>query len=404
MSLHCKTVLATRSWGAKLINDKLRERGIILTDEQLKGLETKLENWETDSLTLNLDDDQLMVVGLSPDNHLAIDIDPADVEKIEKAIEKVIEEAIPSITSEVSDLFLNEWKKQAPSLLEEQRADRSRFAADHIRAVWGKAIDLLEILLSVTLEAGAEFNDYIRSSAAHDNLVLEVLTRLHARGCQVGAEILTLLKNGFADGAHARWRTLHEIAVTSYFISKHGKDVAERYLHHTVIDTYRAALKHQEHCKALNFEPITEVAMNNLKVQRDNLVARFGRAYRADYGWAANALGKDDPKFTAIEEDVGLEHLRPFYKLANLNVHAGSKGIAFRLGLTSANENLLLAGPSQFGLAEPGQNTAVSINQLTVTLLTIRPSLDRLTFIRATQKLVSEIYEAFLEIDANLEK
>ncbi len=388
--------------GAKLISGKLRERGIILTDKQLHELESRLENQQIESLTLDLDDDQLEAANLEPDNLLNIEFGSADVDKVGEAIERVVEKAIPSVTSEIAVFLVKEWKAQAPSLLKEQQAERTSFA-DHIYKVWDKAINLLEILLGVTYEAGSEFNRQFRLSAAQDDFAFEVLTRLHARGCQVGLEILTLLKNGFADGAHARWRTLHEITVTAYFISKYGNDVAERYLHHTVIDTYKAALKHQEHCKALNFEPISEAEMNRHMAARDNLVTLFGRAYKSDYGWAANALGRDNPKFTDIEQDVGLEHLRPFYKMANYNVHAGSKGITFRLGLTSTNENLLLAGPSQFGLTNPGQNTAVSINQLTTTLLTTRPSLDRLAFVTATQKLVGEIFEAFLDVDARHE-
>ena len=40
--------------------------------------------------------------------------------------------------------------------------------------------------------------------------------------------ILALLRSGFADDAHARWRSLHELAVVSGFISEYGEDVAEK--------------------------------------------------------------------------------------------------------------------------------------------------------------------------------
>ena len=44
---------------------------------------------------------------------------------------------------------------------------------------------------------------------------VEVQTRLHARACQIAREVLTLLYAGFAEGAMARWRALHELAVLS---------------------------------------------------------------------------------------------------------------------------------------------------------------------------------------------
>ncbi len=40
------------------------------------------------------------------------------------------------------------------------------------------------------------------------------LLMLHARTCLVASELETMIRCGYADGAAARWRTLHEMAVT----------------------------------------------------------------------------------------------------------------------------------------------------------------------------------------------
>ena len=53
-----------------------------------------------------------------------------------------------------------------------------------------------------------------------------LLIRL-VRACQVTDEIICLLENGFADGAMARWRTLHEIAVVAVVISQHGENLCD---------------------------------------------------------------------------------------------------------------------------------------------------------------------------------
>src|SRR5438067_2366376 len=76
---------------------------------------------------------------------------------------------------------------------------------------WGKALDLFETILVFGRNAGAEFNQRIRPYAVKQNdLVFEVLARIHARSCMTTYAILTLLKSGYANDALARARTLHE--------------------------------------------------------------------------------------------------------------------------------------------------------------------------------------------------
>lgn len=65
-------------------------------------------------------------------------------------------------------------------------------------------------------------------------------------------------------------------------------------------------------------------------------------------------------------------------KLASHNIHANPRGILFKLGLMSCEEDILLAGPSNAGLADRAQGCALSLSQITVALLTIRPNHDKL--------------------------
>ncbi|NJM53745.1 MAG: hypothetical protein HC846_10380 [Blastocatellia bacterium] len=89
-------------------------------------------------------------------------------------------------------------------------------------------------------------------------MFFEVLLSLYARACLVSSEILVLLKAGFPDGSHARWRTLHEIAVVAMFIEKHGKEVAERYLLHEYVEDYKGAMQHQKYCEISKNIPLTK--------------------------------------------------------------------------------------------------------------------------------------------------
>ena len=157
------------------------------------------------------------------------------------------------------------------------------------------------------------------------------------------------------DDAHARWRALHEMSVVSHFISEKGQDIAERYLLHDTVQRYKLALKHREYRERLNEQPISQEEFDELKAEHDKLVERFGRSFKEEYGWAASALGKGRPTIWDIEESVALEHLRPYYRMASANVHANAHGVYYRLGANPLTSEMLLAGPSIFGLAEPGR-------------------------------------------------
>ena len=108
------------------------------------------------------------------------------------------------------------------------------------------------------------------------------------------------------------------------------------------------------------------------------MISRFGSPYRNNYGWAAEVLSTDDPNFSQIERNSGLDHLRPYYKLASHNVHANPKGIMFKMGLLGNSQDILLAGPSNFGFTDPAQGTVYSLGLITITLVTMKPTIDNL--------------------------
>jgi hypothetical protein len=62
----------------------------------------------------------------------------------------------------------------------------------------------------------------------------------HAKGVLTASEILVLLRTGHSTAAMARWRTLHEAAVTAYVLAPEDEETARRYLTHRVVESYRA--------------------------------------------------------------------------------------------------------------------------------------------------------------------
>lgn len=130
---------------------------------------------------------------------------------------------------------------------------------------------------------------------------------------------------------------------------------------------------------------------------------RFGKSYLGAYGWAAVELNNSRPNFSDIEEAVGLDHMRPYYKMASTNVHANPQGIYLKLGLGSMND-VKLAGPSIFGLADPGHGAAISLAQITDVVLTFHSNVDTLAILKILEILEKETGKAFIEIHEILEE
>lgn len=68
-----------------------------------------------------------------------------------------------------------------------------------------------------------------------------------------------------------------------------------------------------------------------------------------------------------------------------------------------AEIDVLLAGPSNFGLADPGQSTALSLLQVTSALLLTTPKLDGIVGAKLLTRLAFEICDSFVEVQSSME-
>jgi len=59
----------------------------------------------------------------------------------------------------------------------------------------------------------------------------------------------------------------------------------------------------------------------------------------------------------------------------------------------------MLAGPSDVGFTDPAQCTALSLTQITISLLLTDPDLDRLVACALLMKLEREIGDCFFEVE-----
>jgi hypothetical protein len=342
-----------------------------------------------------------------PNQHIRIEFTPDEIQQAERRFSGFLKDKLPDLiftsTEKMSKRVLGDLKSKWRTESRRQNRAFSGFRA-RLYGRWGDAIESLRMLTTISRELGARINEDLRDPSRTKGCkhLVEVLTRSHARSCQITEEIVCLLASGFADGAMARWRTMHEIAVTASFIAANGEDLAERYILHQVVESKRGADEHGKHRKRLGVRPLKKGEMKKLDASFAALRSRFGADFVTPYGWAAHHLNVRRPTLAQIEQAAGIDHLRPYYRLASHPVHANPKGVFFMLGLR--HSPIILAGPSNAGLCDPGQCAAISLAQVTATLASLIPTVDSIVGLRMIMQLVDETAHAFGDAHSVLER
>ncbi len=245
-----------------------------------------------------------------------------------------------------------------------ERRERLRRFEANLHERWGIALDLSAHLYLEALHLGTLAAESLPKDHA-DEPFPSVLVRLHARACMVHSEIQALLASGHAAGANARWRTLHELQVVMLLLAEGGRESARRYLAHDAIESHRKACDYNLHAQALGYEPIEGAVMEALEKRRQRVEAEFGPDLRAQYGWAGDLVGNRRPKFHHLQAHVALAHYAPNYALASYSVHAQPKAVLWQYGSIAGGEDVVLAGPSNAGLAEPIHHSALVLVDVT---------------------------------------
>ncbi len=319
---------------------------------------------------------------------------PIDDDRLMYIVNESMDSAIPEITTDI----LKKLKMSVADMLKVKRKLSAEFVDRNIKR-WSKGFDLMEMHLVMCTEAGESFNDFYRPHAVTiQDIVFDTLVRMHARACHISSEIICLLKNGYADGAHARWRTLHEVVSTAYFIRKYGDEAAIRFIDHDAVQSYKEMLEYIKCESRLNVESFSQKEIDSCSSKYDEVIEKYGKEYKEPYGWASPFIGNKRPNFTHIENDVGLDHMRPYYKWASHNVHSNVKGMTNKLGLSESREDMLLVGQSDSGMVDPAHATAIALSQMTEVLLNIEPNIDTIVTLKMIVTITDEVGEAFIKI------
>ncbi len=316
--------------------------------------------------------------------------------KLVEAIPSMIDEISSSIAKNLLKTLKKKWRKEYSLQTADKKAFRSR-----LEDRWGKALGKLRMLVTISMELGSE---NIASNSGDNALLRDVLVRLHVRACQVSSEVINLMEGGFADGAMARWRTLHEISIVTVLITEHGTALAERYLAHRAVEAKMGKEQYLLCHAQLGYAPLTDQECHEIDEAYDHAIAQFGKDFRLPYGWAVGFVPKNRRGavgLAELEAAAGRSALASHYKLASHNVHAGPHALFFRLGLI--DDSVLLAGASNAGLSEPGQNTAISLALITILGVADKSTLDGVAAMKVIQILKREVCEAFAKAEKALE-
>jgi len=257
---------------------------------------------------------------------ISLSISEEDLASAANKLDKFLEtfpNKIEPITDNISFMMLKSLKKSWKIERKLQISELSEFR-DRLEYRWGKPLELLRMLLTVARDFGtAAFKHDPNLEIQGRKNLRDVLLRLHVRACQVTSEIIALIESGYADGAMARWRTLHEIGVVATFISDAGEETAERYIAHQAVEA-KVGMSEYERCyKTLGYRPISKRISKMIEHEYIATINRFGSDFSTPYGWAASHLKNKRPTFRDIENKIGRSNMRSYYKLASSNVHAG---------------------------------------------------------------------------------
>ncbi|MFI9485370.1 DUF5677 domain-containing protein [Promicromonospora sp. NPDC052451] len=293
-------------------------------------------------------------------------------DELQRLLSDIASEALSD--SHIHQRIASALKEDAPRMQFEQRRRNASFEKRLYRR-WGSALDLFYCITVACEEIGEEGYRAGREADLDqdEKALLEAVSGLHARACRTALEVHELLEAGFPMGAHARSRTLHELAVVALVLSKFGshpgfRDIGMRYLAFDHVTNWMDAQEYQKYASQLNVEPLSGEEMANIEAARDEATTLFPDMNRK-LGWAGDLPGLRRRTFPELEAIAGLDHLRPYYTWASHEVHANPKGS--RLNRRSGPDGVVkLAGRTNRGLADSAQGALIALHQVTSAMLT----------------------------------
>jgi Family of unknown function (DUF5677) len=308
----------------------------------------------------------------------------------------------------VVKILVTELHRTKVNLLRDLAADRDALTS-YLEEDWGTAFGAYETAAYAMYEFGGALHDRrfaaeraqpIDRASDADEIVLEVLSLLHGRACTVAQEVLWLLRGGYADGAAARQRTLHELAVVLTLITEDTRnELAGRYLDYAVIEQREDLRLYQIHAATLGQTPLTKEETDSIEAQFEDVLQRRGTSFRRPNQWAEPLFpGDRNITFGKLETKAGLGHLRPYYRQSNHAVHAGPRAAVLNLYVSDRRYMIGAGARANVDFAEIAHASLISLFQCSVALVPDETDSARLDFLvqaQAIEQLVEDAGTAF---------
>lgn len=311
-------------------------------------------------------------------------------------LDKFIEGLFKSSVLDCSKTTFDDLVSRGSEMIAEHREIEEGFRKRNV-ARWKEGLSHLRSIIEISHEAseaaahGMQEHDKLGNSAK-----LYAIFNLHARALRTAREIVCLIENGFADGALARWRSLHEISTVANFLSVSDEEVSKRYLASRHCADHKAAVQYMEHHKNANLQPFDQSKLAKLKRHHDDTITKYGNEIKTDYGWAFGVLTNKKPTFYDIEKFCKLDHWRPRVKWASQEIHGGFTPHMIGLGVSENKTPTFLAGQSNSGMTDAGNMCAISLTIAATSLLLLEPTLDRIISVKILDLFCKEIGSKFL--------
>lgn len=245
------------------------------------------------------------------------------------------------------------------------RAEEQSFA-DYFSENWNTAFVKSECFYILITQAVSACGEYLSSLpeeiTKNKRNTCTAISELHRRASQQYLEILTLIKNGFPDGAFARWRSMYELSVIASFIHKYGENVAAKFI------------------EASDSQDRYDWAMECGEFPERKKHVTFG----------------DILKLCDMETDVWREN----YTVANQTVHASPQGTFGRLGSKDGSESL--AQRVDYGISAPAIQSANTLALITSMLISIFPEEKPVEKMSLAAKWLDELTETYCKTHEKL--
>ena len=285
-------------------------------------------------------------------------------EEAERIFDDNIQHIMKKSIEDMADDMIDELTKTMNDALVTKRRSDEEFLLHNIEK-WGKGFDAFEAMYLISVESAEKCCEHASSLPEEDkrkkHYTFTAIQHLHGRSCQMFMEILCLLRNGFADGAYARWRSLFEVTVIAQFIVEKGEEVAKAYCESidkvSNFEWARLAFPNKSIKSSVSFKEINDVIEES------------------SYEWYSQ------------------------YKLGCKLVHGCPQGTFKRLSNYEGMSPCIPVGRSDYGLSVPAEHSAIMLSRVAINFLTIFPNMDNLVEARVMLKWTKIIQKHFYSVE-----